>query len=90
MIPQAGWETITIHILPDISKSSYNQIMESGQLMKYIRRIFFSRNHAENVMKNLVLDPLKNKIEHVSGLKDWVFPQFVFIVCPNFSHVTFC
>ena len=44
--------------------------METGQLMKYIMRIFFSRNHAENVVKNLVLDPLKNKIEHVSGLKD--------------------
>ena len=35
MTPQPGWETIAIHILPNISRSKGNQKMTLGQLTEY-------------------------------------------------------
>ena len=35
MVSQNGQEIITIHILPNISKSKGNQIMKFGQLIEY-------------------------------------------------------
>ena len=35
MTSQLGKQTITIHILPNISRSKDNQAMKVGQLIKY-------------------------------------------------------
>ena len=41
MTSQSGYQTISIHILSDISRSKGNQTMEFGQLTDYdIRNIF--------------------------------------------------
>ena len=44
---QDGKQTITMHILPDISRSKGNQTMKFGQLIEYKVTIFF-KNHAKN------------------------------------------
>ena len=41
MTQQTGQEIMTIHILPDISKSKANQNMKIGQLMEYNMRTIF-------------------------------------------------
>ena len=37
MTSQTGLQTITIHILPNISQSKGNQTMKFGQLIEYIK-----------------------------------------------------
>ena len=44
MTSQTGEQTITIHILPDISRSNGNQTMVFGQLIEYSMRNIFSSN----------------------------------------------
>ena len=44
MTSQTGKQTITIHILPDISRSNGNQTMVFGQLIEYSMRNIFSSN----------------------------------------------
>ena len=41
MTSQPGSQTITIHILPDISQSKGNQTMKFGQLIEYNKRNIF-------------------------------------------------
>ena len=42
MTSQTGPQIITVHILPNISRSKDKQAMEFGQLVKYnVRNIFF-------------------------------------------------
>ena len=48
-------QTITVHILLNISRSKGNQTMKVGQLIEY-NIIFFFRNHAENMAERLVPD----------------------------------
>ena len=50
-----GPQTITIHILSNISRSKSNQTMKFGQLMKY-NKIFSIKNHVENEAERLVPD----------------------------------
>ena len=38
MTSQPGWQTIVIHILPNISRSKGNQTMKIGQLIEYNMR----------------------------------------------------
>ena len=38
MTPQPGWQTIAIHIFPNISRSKSNQAMKFGQLIEYNMR----------------------------------------------------
>ena len=41
MAPQTGKQIITIHILPNISRSKGNQAMKFGQLIEYnVKNIF--------------------------------------------------
>ena len=47
-------QTITINILPDISKSKENQAMKFCQLIEYKGRYIFFKNHAENEAGRLV------------------------------------
>ena len=41
MMPQTGKQRMTIHMLPNISRSKDNQIMRFGQLIKCNMRIIF-------------------------------------------------
>ena len=41
MTSQSGLQAITIHILPNISRSRGNQIMKFGQLIEYNKRDTF-------------------------------------------------
>ena len=62
MISQTGQEIITIHIMPNISRSKGNQIMKFGQLKEYnMASIIFLKNHTKNVMEKLVPDPFIKK-----------------------------
>ena len=47
MKSQPCQKIITIHILPNISRSKGNQTMKFGQLIEYKVTIFF-KNHAKN------------------------------------------
>ena len=41
MMPEPGYQTIVIHILPNISHCKGNQAMKFGQLMEYNKRNHF-------------------------------------------------
>ena len=41
MTSQPGYQTIAIHILPNISRRKENQTMKFGQLIEYSNRNFF-------------------------------------------------
>ena len=56
MMSQPGQQTITIHILPNISRSKGNQTMKFGQSTEYNKRKFFFKNHAQNEAERLVPD----------------------------------
>ena len=47
MTSQYGIQTITLNILPDISKSKGNQAMKFDQLIEYYVRNIFFENHAK-------------------------------------------
>ena len=56
MTSQHGLQTITIHILLNISQSKGNQTMKFGQLTEYNKRNIFFKNYAENEARRLVPD----------------------------------
>ena len=48
MNSQLGWQTIAIHILPNISRSKGNQTMKFGQLIEYnMRNIFLEKPYTK-------------------------------------------
>ena len=53
---QTRTQTITINILPHITKSKGNQIIKFGQSVNRTLEIFFIKNYAENKARRLVLD----------------------------------
>ena len=66
--PQTGQQIITIHILPNISRSKVNQSIKFGQLIEYnMRNTFLVKSNTKYGGK-LVPDPfIKIKTEHTSG-----------------------
>ena len=50
MTSQSGYQTITIHMFPNIPRIKSNQTMKFGQLVKYNRRN--EENRAENEAGN--------------------------------------
>ena len=56
MTSQPGQKTITIHILPNISRNNCNQTMKFGQLTELTRKTFLFKTHAENRAGGLVPD----------------------------------
>ena len=56
MTSQPGKQTISIQILPNISRNKGNQTMKSGQLIEY-EKSFFLENHTKNVVEKLFPDP---------------------------------
>ena len=48
MTLQLGLQTITIHILANISRSKGNQAIKSGQVKECNNKNIFFKNHVEN------------------------------------------
>ena len=62
MTSQPGKQAITIHTLPNISKSKGNQTMKFGQLIEYNNRNIFLEKSCTNVVEKLFLGTfLKNQ-----------------------------
>ena len=55
---QPGLQTISIHMLSNISQSKGNQTMRFGQLIEYNKRSILLKNYAENEAGRLVPDLL--------------------------------
>ena len=53
---QPGLQTITIHILSNISQSKGNQTITFRQLIELSRQLFFFKNYVENEARRLVPD----------------------------------
>ena len=52
MTSQTGKQIITIHILPNISRSKGNQTMKFGHLIAHnMRKIFLKKSHAKCVVE---------------------------------------
>ena len=61
MTSQNGSQTITIRILPNISRSKGNQTMEFGQLIEYkVKNIFVEESYTKCPRKT-ILRPLSKK-----------------------------
>ena len=58
MTSKTGKQIITIHILPNISRSKGNKIMKFGQFINVTWKIPFSKNYTQNMVENLVPDKL--------------------------------
>ena len=59
---QTEKQIITIHLLPNISRSKDNQTIKFGQLIEYNMRTVFLKNHVQNMLEKLVADPfIKNQ-----------------------------
>ena len=57
MPSRPGKQTITIHILPSISKSTDNQIIKYSQLIKYnTRNIFLEKSYTKCGGKTIFLN----------------------------------
>ena len=54
---QPGKLTTTIHILSNIRRIKGDQTMKFGQLVKYNMRKYNMKNHTQNVVEELFLDP---------------------------------
>ena len=84
-----GQQIITIHILPNISRSKDNHTMKFGQLIEYkMRNNFFLKIHTKNMAKKLVPDPsLKIKIDYISGSTVLNVIKFAFIELMYIYHI---
>ena len=51
---KTGKQIIAIHILPIISRSEGNQTMKFFLLIEYNMKVFFLKNHIQNVVKQVV------------------------------------
>ena len=56
IMSQPGKQTITIHKLPNISRSKGNQAMKFGQETEYYKRNTFLQKSCRNVAERLVSD----------------------------------
>ena len=54
MTSQPGQQTITIHILPNISGSKSNQTIKLGQLIEHNKKNIYFKNYPENEAGRLV------------------------------------
>ena len=58
MTSQPGLQTVSIHMLSNISQSKGNHTMKFGQLIEYNKRNILLKNYAENEAGRLVPDLL--------------------------------
>ena len=57
MTSQPSWQTIVIHILPNISRCKGKQTMKVGQLIEYTWVTSFLKSHMQNVLGELFPEP---------------------------------
>ena len=57
MTSQPGKQTISIHILTNMSRTKGNHTMKFGQLIEHKMSTFFLKNHTQNVVEILFPDP---------------------------------
>ena len=57
MTSKSGKQTVTIHILPNIARTKGNQTIKFVQLIEHNMRNFFLKNHTQNVVRELFLNP---------------------------------
>ena len=69
MMSQHGYQTITIHILTNISRSKSNQTVKRAQLIQYsMKNIFLEKSNTKCGGETIPIPfPKKIKIEHISG-----------------------
>ena len=58
MTSQPDYQTVTLHILLNMSQSKGSQKIKFGQVIEYNKRNIFFKNHAENETRRLVPDLL--------------------------------
>ena len=56
MTLKPGEQTIAIHILSNMPRSKGKHTMEFGRLIKYMRKIFFFKKHAQNETRRIAQD----------------------------------
>ena len=56
MTLKPGEQTIAIHILSNIPRSKGKHTMKFGRLIKYMRKIFFFKKHAQNEARRIAQD----------------------------------
>ena len=61
MPSQPGYQTIAIHILPNISRNKGNQPMKSGQLIEYNMRTIFLEKSFSKCGGETIPRPLSKK-----------------------------
>ena len=61
MTSQPGWQTIAIHILPNISRSKGNQAMKFDQLIEYNMRNNFVEKSYPKCAGEIIPRPLSKK-----------------------------
>ena len=85
MTSQTEQQIITIHILPNISRSQGNQTTTFGQLTEYnIRNILLEISYTKcggEASTRLIYK--ESNIEQILGLTIWNVRKFVFIACPS-------
>ena len=85
MTSQTEQQIITIHILPNISRSQFNQTTTFGQLIEYnIRNILLEISYTKcggEASPRLIYK--ESNIEQILGLTIWNVRKFVFIACPS-------
>ena len=59
MTSQHGLLTISMHILPNTSRSKDNQSVKIGQLLTWKK--MFLKNHTQNVVEKLFQDPFPKR-----------------------------
>ena len=57
---QTGKQIITIYVLPSITRSTGNQTKKIYSVNRTKQEIFFLKNHEQNVVKKLILNPFLN------------------------------
>ena len=61
MTSQPGWQTVALHILPNISRSKGNQAMKCGQLIEYNMRNIFVEKWYTKCAEETIPRPLSKK-----------------------------
>ena len=61
MKSQPGYQTITIQILLNISRSKHNQAMKIAQLIEYNMRKILLTNYTQNVVEKILLSIFLNQ-----------------------------
>ena len=56
MTLKPGEQTIAIHILSNIPRSKGKHTMKFGRFIKYTRKIFFFKKHAQNETRRIAQD----------------------------------